>query len=65
MKKLKLNSVNVKFEDSTFNYGTDVSCHTTEQSAKDYFVGQLFNVGAYPSEIMRKCVAIEFTDNNS
>lgn len=59
-----LNTVNVIFEDEQYNYSTSVSYVTTEESCKNYFVNKHFNVGNYPSEILRKCIAIEFTNNN-
>jgi hypothetical protein len=39
--------------------------NTTEDEAKKYFVGQWFNVGAFPEEVMRKVVAIEFINSKS
>ena len=63
-KHKQLNSVKVLFNNPQYNYSTSVSANTTEASAKEYFVKKQFNVGAYPAEIMRTCIAIEFTDNN-
>jgi len=60
----KLNTVKVLFADSKYNYSTDVSTKTTEQTAKRYFVGQDFDLGIYPAENMQTCIGIEFTDNN-
>lgn len=60
----KLNIVNVKFEDSENNYTTNISSSVTESEAKAYFIGAYFNCGAYPDELMYKCVDIEFIDNN-
>ncbi len=60
----KLNTVKVIFVNPDYNYTTSVSAHTTEQTAREYFVGATFNVGNYPEEKMRKCIHIEFTDNN-
>jgi len=60
----KLNTVKVKFEDSTNDYTTNVSTQTTEITAMQYFVGKRFNVGSYPVENMQQCIGIEFTDNN-
>lgn len=59
-----LNSVKVFFEDSRYNYETNVSVNTTEQTAIKYFVGQDFDLGIYPAENMQTCIGIEFTDNN-
>jgi hypothetical protein len=60
----KLNIVNVFFEDEQYNYSTNVSSKTTKEDAEKYFVGAWFNVGSYPSEIMRKVIKIEFINQN-
>jgi hypothetical protein len=60
----KLNSVKVKFANSDYDYITSVSAQTTEESAKDYFIGQTFDRGTYPVEDMQKVISIEFIDNN-
>lgn len=60
----ELNHVYVKFEDPSFNYWSSVSAQTTEETAKEYFVGKMFNVSAYPVERYRKCIGIDFVDNN-
>jgi len=60
----KLNTVKVFFEDATNNYITSVSSQATKTTTTQYFVGKMFNVGAYPVEDMQKCIGIEFTDNN-
>lgn len=57
--------VRVQFKESKHNYSTNVSMNTTEDEAKKYFVGQWFNVGAFPEEVMRKVVAIEFINSKS
>ena len=59
-----LNEVKVIFENPIYNYSTDVSALSTEESATAYFVGREFNVGVYPVENMQKCIAIEFINNN-
>ena len=61
---MKLNSVKVLFADEQYNYETNVSAQTTEQTASRYFVGQVFNIGCYPCEDIQTCIGIEFTDNN-
>jgi len=61
---LKLNSVKVLFEDSIYNYPTNVSSQTTEIKAMQYFVGKCFNMGVFPVENMQQCIGIEFTNNN-
>jgi len=57
--------VRVQFKESKYNYSTNVSHSTTEEEAKKYFVGQWFNVGVFPEEIMRKVIAIEFINPKS
>lgn len=59
-----LNSVKVLFEDSIYNYTTNVSSQTTEITAMQYFVGKCFNMGPFPVENMQQCIGIEFTNNN-
>ena len=59
-----LNTVKVLFADSKYNYSTNVSSQSTEETAKNYFVGKCFDLGIYPNEDMQKCIGIEFTDNN-
>jgi hypothetical protein len=60
----KLNTVNVKFEDAQNNYSTNVSGDVNEDEVKQYFIGTYFNCGAYPDELMYKCIDVEFIDNN-
>ena len=60
----KLNSVKVLFADSRYNYTTNVSSQSTEETASDYFVGKSFDFGIYPNEDFKKCIGIEFIDNN-
>lgn len=64
MQTNNLNSVKVIFADSQYNYKTNVSSNSTEQTAKEYFVNKTFDLGIYPKEDMQKCIGIEFTDNN-
>jgi len=59
-----LNTVKVLFTDSKYNYETNISANSTEQTAKEYFVNKYFDLGVYPKEDMQKCIGIEFTDNN-
>ena len=63
--KNKLGLVKVKFKNPKYNYSTNVSANTTEKDARKYFVGQMFNVGSYPREIMREVVDIEFYDKGT
>jgi len=65
MQTNNLNTVKVLFTDSKYNYETNVSSNSTEQTAKEYFVGKYFDLGIYPKEDFQKCIGIEFTDNNS
>lgn len=60
----KLNSVKVLFADTSYNYMTNVSAQSTEQSVKEYFVGKRFNLGAFPIEDMQVCTGVEFINNN-
>ena len=64
MQTNKLNNVKVIFSNSQYNYETNVSANSTEQTTKEYFVGKYFDLGIYPKEDMQKCIDIEFTDNN-
>jgi hypothetical protein len=41
------------------NYTTSVNPQATDESLKKYFVGTTFNVGSYPTELMKKCISIE------
>lgn len=59
-----LNSVKVIFQDTKYNYETNVSANSTEKDCNNYFVGKYFNLGSYPREDMQKCISIEFTNNN-
>ena len=54
-----LNTVYVLFEDSEYNYATNVSEETTEEKARAYFVGQWFNVD-HLGDDMQKCIDIEY-----
>jgi len=63
--KNKLGLVKVKFKNPKYNYSTNVSATTTEKDARKYFVGQMFNVGSYPREIMREVVDIEFYEKGT
>lgn len=64
MQTNNLNTVKVIFADSKYNYETNVSANSTEQTASEYFVNKYFDLGIYPKEDMQKCIGIEFTDNN-
>ena len=64
MQTNNLNTVKVLFTDSKYNYETNVSSNSTEQTAKEYFLNKTFDLGIYPKEDFQKCIGIEFTDNN-
>jgi hypothetical protein len=56
-----LNRVEVMFEDPQYNYTTSVASAITEQDARRYFVGKMFDVGSYPNELMKEVIDIRFT----
>lgn len=58
-----LHSVEVMFKNPKYNYRTSVSPNSTEKSARDYFVGQFFDVGVYPKEQMEEVIDIKFFKN--
>lgn len=55
-----LGMVRVKFADPKYNYETNVSGSITEEQARNYFVGKMFDVGTYPNENMQKVIDIDF-----
>jgi hypothetical protein len=55
-----LGMVRVKFADPKYNYETNVSGNITEEKARNYFVGKMFDVGTYPNENMQKVIDIDF-----
>lgn len=52
-------AVRVFFKNPKYNFTTTVSNHVTEESAKEYYVNKLFNVGTYPKEVLQKCIRIK------
>lgn len=58
-----LNSVEVIFKNPEYNYRTSLSPQSTEESARDYFVGKTFDVGIYPKEQMEEVIDIKFFKN--
>jgi hypothetical protein len=56
-----LNKVEVMFEDPQYNYTTSVASAITEEDARRYFVGKMFDVGSYPNELMKEVIDIRFT----
>ena len=59
-----LNSVKVLFNNSEYNYCTNLSAESTKTSAENYFIGKSFDLGIYPNEDLQKCTGLEFIDNN-
>jgi hypothetical protein len=57
----KLGVVKVVFENPEYNYITNVGVNVTEEEARNYFVGKMFDVGVYPKENMQKVINIEFS----
>ncbi len=55
-----LSLVKVKFSNPKFNYTTNLSGDISEKEAKNYFVGQKFDVGVYPKENMQQVIDIDF-----
>ena len=51
-----MKTIQVKFENSQYNYLTDVSDNATKESIENYFIGTFFNVAPYPTENMQKCI---------
>lgn len=56
-----LGVVKVIFENPEYNYTTNVGVNVTEEEARNYFVGKMFNVGIYPKQNMQKAIDIEFS----
>lgn len=54
-----MKTVKVIFEDSQFNYSTNVNPKCSNQEIEKYFVGNYFDMGFYPIENMQKCINIE------
>lgn len=45
--------------ESGYSWSTDMSATTTLEKAQDYFLGQMFNIGSYPEEIMDMAMKVE------
>jgi len=58
--KNNLAKVDVIFSNPKFNYSTNVNSELTEKEARDYFVGNIFNVGSFPKEQMEDVIDIKF-----
>jgi hypothetical protein len=52
--------VEVIFANPKYNYSTSVNGDLTEKEAREYFVGNVFDRGAYPRENMQKVIDIKF-----
>jgi hypothetical protein len=52
------NAVKVYFKNPKYNYTTSIGPYATEESAKQYFLNNYFNVGVYPKEILQKPIRI-------
>lgn len=55
-----LPSVYIEFEESNFNYYTNVSTNVSKDSVIKYFLGNFFNVGIYPNENLQKCIKVTY-----
>lgn len=60
-----LGMLRVKFADPKYNYETNVSGSITEEQARNYFVGKMFDVGTYPNENMQKAIDIDFYEKGT
>jgi DNA repair protein RadC len=61
----RLASVEVMFENPEYNYTTSVNPNATEQEIRKYFVGNMFDMGVYPSENFQKVIDIKYNSNNN
>ena len=57
-----MNSVQVIFDDPKYNYKTSLSAKATQLDADSYFIGQTFNVGAYPHDDFQTCISIKYNN---
>jgi hypothetical protein len=48
------------YADSSLNHWTSVAAGISEADARAYFVGEWFNRGVYPEELMVQVVDIEY-----
>ena len=55
-----MKTVTVMFEDTKYNYVTSVGANVSFQEAKDYFLGQWFNLAVGEQDNMQQCTAIIF-----
>jgi hypothetical protein len=59
----EMKAVKVIFADSQYDYTTSINPKATDEELKKYFVGAVFNLGAYPAENMQKCIDIIIQTN--
>lgn len=57
---MSLPAVHVKFENSSYNYFTNVAKHITESQARAYFVGKMGTFGTDEKEDHQRCTDIEY-----
>jgi hypothetical protein len=55
-----MNTVQVLFENIENNYFTSINPNVTEDEARKYFVGNIFDVGTCLVENLQKCIDIIF-----
>lgn len=47
-----------------YKWETNVSSTATKESIEKYFLGNVFNVGSYPTEKMETVIKVEYFENN-
>jgi hypothetical protein len=61
----KLASVDVIFENPDYNYSTSINPDASEEEIRKYFVGNMFDMGVYPSENFQKVIDIRYNRNKN
>jgi hypothetical protein len=61
-KNTTMKTVQVQFENSQYNYLTDVSDNATNESIEKYFLNKFFNVSPYPTENMQMCTGADLVE---
>jgi len=51
-------NVTVQFDNKKFDYTTQVNGHKTDKQINHFFVGNSYNVGTFPQEILRRCTKV-------
>ena len=51
-------SVDVKFEDSQYNYSTSMNGRCSDHEIQAYFVGERLDRGVFPKENFQKCIGV-------